>query len=257
MNWMISANGKMYDHAAAFQRWGFIDWSQRARYNVGDTVYIYCTRPFKKVMYKTVVKLESMTGEDIVYDKDYWHSKEDRDKPLAGKYARLLLVQQVGSDKLSLEHLMEYGLKAAPQGPVKINDELAMYIDSNMDDYFSGNVFPESALPKDYHEGAVHQVTVNKYERSSIARQRCIDYNGKKCFVCGFDFEKQYGEIGKDFIHIHHVVPLNEIGAEYVVDYKKDLIPVCPNCHAMLHREINGKHISWEELRDELRLKKK
>lgn len=43
MNWIISANGKMYDHAAAFQKWGFIDWRQRAKYNVGDIVYICCT----------------------------------------------------------------------------------------------------------------------------------------------------------------------------------------------------------------------
>ena len=25
---MISANGKMYDHASAFQKWGFIDWDK-------------------------------------------------------------------------------------------------------------------------------------------------------------------------------------------------------------------------------------
>ena len=61
-----------------------------------------------------------------------------------------------------------------------------------------------------------------------------------------------YGEIGKDFIHVHHLIPLNEIGKEYIVDYKNDLIPVCPNCHAMLHREIDGKRYSWQELREKI-----
>ena len=58
-----------------------------------------------------------------------------------------------------------------------------------------------------------------------------------------------YGEIGKDFIHVHHNIPLNQINEEYVVDYKKDLIPVCPNCHAMLHRKIKGKELSVEEVK--------
>ena len=50
MIWMISANGKMYDHASSFATNGFIDWRQRAKYNVGDIVYIYCTRPFMRII---------------------------------------------------------------------------------------------------------------------------------------------------------------------------------------------------------------
>lgn len=254
MYWMISANGKMYDHATAFQRWGFIDWRQRANYSVGDVVYIYCTKPFKRVMYKTVVEKESMSNQEIVDDSMYWHIKEEHDKALGGKYARLKLIQQVDTEKLELEYLMNYGLRAAPQGPVRVNDELSNYIDIHMDDYAGNGIFAETAVPNNYYEGAVHQVLVNKYERSSVARQRCISYNGTKCFVCGMNFEDTYGEVGKDFIHVHHVVPLNEIGKEYVVDYKNDLIPVCPNCHAMLHRKINGEYIKWNDLRDLMRI---
>ena len=72
---------------------------------------------------------------------------------------------------------------------------------------------------------------------------------GCQCTVCGLNFEKKYGEIGKDFIHVHHIVPLNQIGKEYVVDFKNDLIPVCPNCHAMLHRELNGNAITVDDLK--------
>ena len=56
------------------------------------------------------------------------------------------------------------------------------------------------------------------------------------CSICGFDFEKNYGELGKGFIHVHHIVPVSKIGPNYIIDPVKDLIPVCPNCHAMLHR---------------------
>lgn len=48
--------------------------------------------------------------------------------------------------------------------------------------------------------------------------------------------EKQYGNIGKGFIHVHHLVPLSAIKQDYQLNPNTDLIPVCPNCHAMLHR---------------------
>lgn len=86
-------------------------------------------------------------------------------------------------------------------------------------------------------EGSVRQVTVNAYERNNEARKICIEYYGTNCYVCGFKFEKNYGEIGKDFIHVHHLIPLSEIHQEYEVDPIKDLRPVCPNCHAMIHRK--------------------
>ncbi len=249
--WMIAANGKKYDHAAAFQKWGFIDWRQRANYEVGDLVYIYCTRPYKRVMYKTMVVNESMHADEIVDDREFWIDINEYTKALSGKYARLKLVEQVDSDKLSLEHLKEHGLNGAPQGPVKVKDELSDYIDKYMKDTYSEGVFPESDIPNGSLEGAVSKVLVNKYERSSIARQKCIEYNGCKCSICGIDFEKAYGEIGKGFIHVHHIVPLNKINEEYIVDYKKDLIPVCPNCHAMLHRKIDRKELSIEEVKKE------
>ncbi|MND65181.1 HNH endonuclease [Agrobacterium tumefaciens] len=88
---------------------------------------------------------------------------------------------------------------------------------------------------KVYIEGALKEIKVNGYERDRRARQACIDHYGTDCQVCGLDFESRYGEIGAGFIHVHHVVPLASIGEQYEVDPVKDLIPVCPNCHAMLH----------------------
>jgi len=85
-------------------------------------------------------------------------------------------------------------------------------------------------------EGAKKQITINIYERDSQARQQCIDEYGYTCSVCKFDFEKTYGEIGKNFIHVHHLKALSEIQEEYQVDPINDLRPVCPNCHAMLHK---------------------
>lgn len=91
---------------------------------------------------------------------------------------------------------------------------------------------------KDIVEGTKKRVIVNIYERDSKARLECLKEFGYICRICEFDFEKKYGDIGKEFIHVHHLLPLSEIKKEYKVNPIKDLIPVCPNCHAMLHKRI-------------------
>ena len=88
-----------------------------------------------------------------------------------------------------------------------------------------------------YKEGAEQRILSKRYERNRLNRELCLLNKGYKCSVCGFDFEESYGVIGRHFIHVHHVVPVSQIGADYIIDPVKDLIPVCPNCHAMLHRK--------------------
>ena len=100
-------------------------------------------------------------------------------------------------------------------------------------------------------EGAVRQITSNKYERNPQARNICIEKYGTKCFVCGFDFEKIYGEIGKDFIHVHHLRQVASIKKEYEINPIEDLRPICPNCHAMIHRKKTP--LTIEELKEKMK----
>ena len=86
-------------------------------------------------------------------------------------------------------------------------------------------------------EGSKKTVLVNSYERNPVARKKCIEHYGFQCIVCRCDFEKIYGDIGKGFIHVHQLTQLSDIGQGYEVDPVKDLRPVCPNCHAMLHKK--------------------
>lgn len=88
-----------------------------------------------------------------------------------------------------------------------------------------------------YPEGAVERVLVNRYERNRKARQACIDRWGVTCTVCRFDFGAVYGDLGEGYIHVHHLKDLSTVGPAYQVDPVEDLRPICPNCHAMLHRE--------------------
>lgn len=79
-------------------------------------------------------------------------------------------------------------------------------------------------------------VIVNRYERDPHKRRECVEYFGYRCQICNFDFQEVYGEIGADFIHVHHIEPLAEVGGEHDIDPTVDLIPVCANCHAIIHR---------------------
>lgn len=97
-------------------------------------------------------------------------------------------------------------------------------------------IYPDDLDASDLFEGAKKQVVVNAYERSIQARDECIKNYGYQCVICKFDFEKIYGAIGKFFIHVHHMKPLSEIGEGYKINPITDLRPVCPNCHAMLHK---------------------
>jgi 5-methylcytosine-specific restriction protein A len=90
-----------------------------------------------------------------------------------------------------------------------------------------------------YIEGASTTIKVNAYERNKEARRACIAHykNNYNCEICGFNFEKTYGQLGKGYIHVHHLKPLSSIKEEYRVNPKIDLIPVCANCHALIHRD--------------------
>lgn len=248
--WIISANSEMYDHSSSFEHFGFIDWRQgNTKYKVKDIVYIYSTRPTSSVRYKCCVEKINLKHSEIRDDKEYWKTLNEYEKSLQGKFTRLRLIEQVSNRKLNLENLKENGLTAAPQGPVKIKKELSEYLKIYFTDDNQTEYFPELINDASIFEGLKKTVVVNRYERSSIARDKCIEFNGLDCFVCEMNFQKVYGEVGKGFIHVHHLTPIHQIGKEYKVNYKEDLVPVCPNCHAMLHRKLEGKELTITDLK--------
>ena len=97
-------------------------------------------------------------------------------------------------------------------------------------------------------EGKKVQYYTTRYERKPKNRKAAIKIHGTRCMACGFDFEKVYGERGKDYIEVHHVVPLADRDEIVDIDPAKDLIVVCANCHRMIHRKKN-EIISLEELK--------
>ncbi|MDF4434455.1 HNH endonuclease [Vibrio parahaemolyticus] len=131
-----------------------------------------------------------------------------------------------------------FGLRATGMPDRSINNcDVAMraylkFVDAVIN---TEKVFPEESFA--YVEGASVSIKVNRFERNPRARAACISHYGAVCKVCNINFSNIYGDIGAGFIHVHHVKPISEINEEYIVDPVTDLIPVCPNCHAMLHRK--------------------
>jgi 5-methylcytosine-specific restriction protein A len=107
---------------------------------------------------------------------------------------------------------------------------------------------------EDHAEGAGRRITVNAYERNRRARRDCIDHYGTVCVVCTIDLAGLYGPVASGFIHVHHIVPLSQIRRGYRVNGIEDLRPVCPNCHAVLHRRtppysIRDVQAMWKKMR--------
>ena len=101
--------------------------------------------------------------------------------------------------------------------------------------------------PGSVTEGDTRAVTTTRYERSPLHRMRCINHFGWNCQVCELDFEDFYGPLGASFIEVHHLTPVSALGGATEVDPLADLIPLCSNCHSMVHRE--NPPVTPDELR--------
>ena len=103
-------------------------------------------------------------------------------------------------------------------------------------------IYPDE-LPddsKEYREGKKKVVVVNMQERNPAARQVCINHYGAKCYICKFDFGRTYGAECEGMIHVHHRKMVSETDGEHEVNPVDDLVPVCPNCHMVLHSKRDG-----------------
>ena len=114
-------------------------------------------------------------------------------------------------------------------------------------DYKQAKNLPENTSC--FIEGKKKIYYSTKYERNGYCRAQAIKIHGCKCSVCGFDFETVYGKLGIGYTEIHHRKPLHSLEEEMEVNPEADLVPVCSNCHRMLHRR-RDRIITIEELRN-------
>jgi 5-methylcytosine-specific restriction enzyme A len=188
-----------------------------------------------------------------IYEDEHWDGS-GRDTTYADLTWNMLLpvddripveVLKAKVPGVSWDHLQGSGVLVSGDADAQLDRLWAQYV--------SASIFrlPEEPAGQ-FPEGAVRRVEVNRYERDRRARAVCIAHHGTACSVCGFDFEKSYGRLGRGFIHVHHLTELSTVGPEYKVDPIRELRPICPNCHAMVHREVPA--LSIAQLRRRLRV---
>ena len=112
--------------------------------------------------------------------------------------------------------------------------------------------FIENGSKLSFTEGGKKVVISKRSERNRKLRDEAIKIHGLNCQVCEFNFENYYGEIGIDFIEVHHIVPLSTNYKPKRTNPKTDLNVVCSNCHRMIHRKKNIT-LTIEEFKEKLR----
>ncbi|MFC0189461.1 HNH endonuclease [Fictibacillus aquaticus] len=249
--WLLSANPNEYDIDRAFSRYDILNWKRSRNFENGDIVFVYVSKGVQKVRYKVEVIEGLLPKDEVQYNSMFWKDKDKFEQSKEWNWTKVRLVDEIDSTELSLLQLREHGLNGNIQGPMELSGKLCNYIMSFFEHDLTEGFYPE-VVPETLEEGQIKTVTVNVYERNPIARKKCMEHYGAQCHVCEMDFEKTYGDVGKDFIHVHHIKPLHEIKQGYVVDPINDLIPVCPNCHAMLHRKEHGEYLSIEQLKERI-----
>lgn len=165
-----------------------------------------------------------------------------------------------------------FGYAKYQDGVVKITDSGIKYLQENMDNlkYLLVNNFKWTDLKEGLNvvqksneekrkieifdetitiqEGVGRFVQAKVYERSSKLRKIAIEYFTNDgdilCNACSFSFKKFYGDIGCGYIEIHHVKPVFKYEDEEldktIENALSNLMPVCSNCHRMIHR-------NWKE----------
>jgi len=198
--------------------------------NIGDIVFYYNSRTKASKKYPEgiflIAKITTKRDEDNFIELEL--IKDLRKQPFN--------YQDSFKDMYDFYNTTKKRPRPQPKEQIDLKYNPKALYDSIIDNE-SNNLLAEELNNEDtLVEGAKKKITVNAYERNLKARAECIEFYGAECMICNFNFEKIYGEIGKNYIHVHHLKPLSEIKEEYEIDPINDLRPVCPNCHAMLHR---------------------
>jgi 5-methylcytosine-specific restriction enzyme A len=184
--------------------------------------------------YSNLIQGKLFTRTTNIYGTEYYLQKIYEENGVDGLQNALL----------SLSQHIDYYEEKSGSSVKKRKDVYERYLNL-IDKEPQKTVYPDEVdIEIEYSEGKTKKVLVNSYERNPVARKKCIEHFGLNCQVCDFNFKEKFGDLGKDFIHVHHKIDIATIGNEYSVNPLTDLIPVCPNCHSMLHKRKPAYSIS-------------
>ena len=222
-NWIITANGDIYDHKTAFARWGYIDWQTRVNYEVGDIVYIY-VKPERVIRYKTIVEKINISFDSATEDKELWSDSSHR--KTSGKFTRLRLVSKMNYDKeLSFSELKKHGLLNAPQDAYKLKAETLNYIETIVG---KDNEIDRLKDERNRIEETIINLGIVGEEKKAIIKVRInqsvfrdlLLKKYSRCCLCGVS--------DKTFLRASHIKPWAVSEPDEKIDVENGLL-LCPN----------------------------
>ena len=133
-NWIIPSNSSKFDLDRFLSKHdNFVDWKQSASFEVGDVVYIYCTKPEMRIRYKMEVIETNIPFGKSLKDETCWIDKTEFKAGVENnKYFRMKLLATTKSDMLTMDMLHKQGVKGYIYGPRTIDKEQTKYIESNL-----------------------------------------------------------------------------------------------------------------------------
>lgn len=242
--WIIPCNLGNYEVISAYKTLDIVDWKQSSNLKsakIDDIVFIYLTSPMQSIKYMCRIKKVNKPYSTID-DKQFMIDGQPYIN--YGNYMELELLSDFENESIHLTSLKEHGMKGNIQGPRRVYDELLDFILNRHEKVNNTNILGNTV----YREGKPYIQYGVKYERNFKLRQKAIEIHGLQCKVCGFDFQKRYGDLGRNFIEVHHTRPMYQVGKEIKVNPETDLVPLCANCHRMVHRK-KQQPLKIEELK--------
>ena len=131
--WIIPANPQIYKLENALRGLnGVIDWRQHNNFEIGDIVYIYCCKPISQIVYKMEVIETNITKEYTIADQQYWSTPSEFKTSLSNnRFFRISILAENKTEKLTLDDLLNHGLKGAPQGALIVKEPLLSHLQEN------------------------------------------------------------------------------------------------------------------------------
>ena len=127
--WIIPANPNRYRLAEVLRDMQSVDWRQHNNFEVGDIVFIYNSRPDSQILYKMEVIAVNLTADQTAADRQYWVNPYEFDSSiLHNRFFRMIPLAENEGEKLTLDDLLEHGLKGVPQGALKVREPLLSYM---------------------------------------------------------------------------------------------------------------------------------
>jgi len=185
--------------------------------------------------YFGIAEIGNITKDPNSYKEDYFAAIKN-----FISFPKPVLFKEGGNylEEIPRERLSNYfrdGVRLTTQKVYDKIKSLAGFTENDQSVY-NDNQIESPSLESEFFEGGQKKKYTTYYERDQRAREQAIIIHGFTCMACGLNFEERYGEWGKGFIHVHHTKPVSSLSEKSKINPRTDLVVLCANCHAMVHR---------------------